>query len=78
MHYFIVAKVLRIFKALLGEHLKARFGTQFQPFTTIKKHGIAVLFVLRYQLGLLPWDPDIRNFSRKVSYEFSKAFVKTK
>ncbi len=41
----------------------------------LKKHGIAVLFCVRYKLGLSAPNPDTRNFSRKVSWNF-KSFAK--
>ena len=49
------AKVLRIFKGLFQKPLKARFGTQFQLLTTIKKtRHCRVFSCKRYQLGHLP------------------------
>ena len=49
------AKVLRIFKGLFQKPLKARFGTQFQLLTTIKKtRHCRVSSCKRYQLGHLP------------------------
>ena len=71
------AKFLRIFKELFQKFLKARFGTQFQHITKNKKRGFLRVFCVHYQLGLSAPNPDTRNFSRKVSWNF-KSFTKIK
>ena len=69
---------MRIFKGLFTKKpLKARFGTQFQHITIIKKHGNAVLFCKRYQFGLSASNPDTRDFSGKVPWNL-KNFAKIK
>ena len=74
-----VEKFLRIFKVLFTKStLKQGLERQFQHIMTKnKKHGIAVLFCVRYQLGLPPWDPDQRTFCKK-SFGISKTFAKIK
>ena len=42
-----------------------------------KKHGIAVLFVCALDVGASAPNPDARNFSGKVSWNF-KSFVKVR
>ena len=42
-----------------------------------KKRGVNRVFCVRYQLGLSAPNPDTRNFSRKVSWNF-KSFAKIK
>ena len=67
------AKVLRIFKGLFQKPLKARFGTQFQLLTTIKKtRQCRVFSCKRYQLGRLP-----QTLTRKVPWNL-KSFTKIK
>ena len=41
----------------------------------LKKHGIAVLFFVRYKLGLSAPNPDTKDFSRKVLWNL-KSFAK--
>ena len=49
---------------------KGRFGTQFQHTMTNKKARRRRAFCVHYQLGLSAPNPDTRNFSRKVSWNF--------
>jgi len=57
---------------------RRRFGTAVPTvYDKIKKHGNAVLFRVHYQLGLSAPNPDTRNFSGKVSWNF-KSFAKMK
>ena len=72
-------KFLRIFKALFTKStLKQGSLTQFQHILTKnKKHGVAVLFCVRYQLGRPPQTPDQRTFCKK-SFGISKTFTKIK
>ena len=48
------AKVLRIFKGLFQKPLKARFGTQFQLLTTIKKTRHCRVFLCSLSVGASP------------------------
>ena len=62
------------FKSLL----KRRFGTAVPTITTNKKRGLHRVFSCEhYELGLSAPNPDTRNFSRKVSWNF-KSFAKIK
>ena len=74
-----VEKFLWIFKVLFTKStLKQGLERQFQHIMTKnKKHGIAVLFCVRYQLGLPPPNPDQRTFCKK-SFGISKTFAKVK
>ena len=75
--YFSFKKsTVRIFKGLFQNHLKARFGTQFQRITIIKKHGVSrVFFVCIISWGCPPQTPTQRTFREK-SFGNSKAFAK--
>ena len=55
---------------------KRRFGTQFQHIMTNKKHGGAVFFCA-LSVGASAPNPDTRNFSGKVSWNF-KSFCQNK
>ena len=71
-------KVLRIFKGLFQKPLKARFGTAVPTYyEKIKNAEKSAFFRKRYKLGLSAPNPDTRNFSGKVSWNF-KSFAKMK
>ena len=63
--------------AFFKKPLEAKFGTQFQHILIKEKRGFLRVFYMYLILGLPPPNPDTRNFSRKVSWNF-KSFVKTK
>ena len=72
------AKVLRIFKGLFQKPLKAEvWNGSSNIFLQLKKHGDAVLFACALNVGASAPNPDTRNFSGKVSWNF-KSFVKIK
>ena len=76
MKWCIGAKVLGIFKGLFQKSLKARFGTAVPTcFANIKKHGIAVLFVLIECWGYPPQTRTQRTFLEK-SFGIPKALLK--
>ena len=57
--------------------LKRRLGTQFQHITKNKKRGEIRVFSCALNVGASAPNPDTRNFSRKVSWNF-KSFAKIK
>ena len=60
----------RFFKSTL----KRRFGTEFQHITTNKKTRHCRVFLCwHYQLGISVPNPDQRNFSGKVSWNFKSS-----
>jgi len=63
--------------AFFKKPLEARFGTQFQLLMKKIKARQCRAFCARYQLGLSAPNPDTRNFSGKVSWNF-KSFSKIK
>ncbi len=75
---WLMRKFLRIFKGLFVKSpLKQGLERQFQHTMKNKKHGDAVFFCEHCQSGLSAPNPDTRNFSGKVSWNF-KSFAKIK
>ena len=75
---WLMRKFLRIFKGLFVKSpLKQGLERQFQHTMKNKKHGDAVFFCEHCQSGLSAPNPDTRNFSGKVSWNF-KSFAKVK
>ena len=71
-------KFLRIFKGLFSKSsLKQGLERQFQLLTKNKKRGVNRVFSCALNVWASAPNPDTRNFSRKVSWNF-KSFRKNK
>ena len=62
--------------AFFKKPLEAKFGTQFQHILIKEKRGFLHVFCIALYVVAIRPNPDARNFSRKVSYESSKASPK--
>ena len=62
---------------MMRQNQAKAFSMSIRYFINNKKHGDAVLFCVHRMLWLSAPNPDARNFSRKVSWNF-KSFAKMK
>jgi len=75
---YSVQKFLGIFKGLFSKSLlKQGLERSSNIFLQYKKRGVTRVFLCALSVGASAPNPDTRNFSRKVSWNF-KSFAKIK